>query len=291
MAYSYHSLTKALQDVGIDTPAYEASILLQAFAQVTQAGLMADRERLYATPALEEAVARRLAREPLQYILGEWEFYGCQFMINEHCLVPRPDTELLVETAIRILPHRAHVVDLCSGSGCIAVATLVHRPDVTADALELYPETLGLACRNAERNGVAERFIPVEADLLGDGVSRLTPYAPYDAILSNPPYIPTADIAELSPEVKHEPFAALDGGADGLTFYRAILRDYAPLVKPGGHILLEMAYNQAEDLKRLTAEYLPMASVEILRDLGGNDRVTLITIPTDLAYTGESPTV
>lgn len=291
MPYSYHSLTKALESIGIDTPAYEASILLQAFAQVTQAGLMADRERLYATPALEEAVARRLTREPLQYILGEWEFYGCQFMINEHCLVPRPDTELLVETAIRILPHRAHVVDLCSGSGCIAVATLVHRPDVTADALELYPETLGLACRNAERNGVAERFIPVEADLLGDGVSRLTPYAPYDAILSNPPYIPTADIAELSPEVKHEPFAALDGGADGLTFYRAILRDYAPLVKPGGHILLEMAYNQAEDLKRLTAEYLPMASVEILRDLGGNDRVTLITIPTDLAYTGESPTV
>jgi release factor glutamine methyltransferase len=252
---------------------------------------MTDRDRLYADPALEKAVARRLAREPLQYILGEWEFYGCQFMINEHCLVPRPDTELLVETAIRILPHRAHVVDLCSGSGCVAVATLVHRPDVTADALELYPETLGLACRNAERNGVAERFIPVEADLLGDGVSRLTPYAPYDAILSNPPYIPTADIAELSPEVKHEPFAALDGGADGLTFYRAILRNYAPLVKPGGYILLEMAYNQAEDLKRLTAEYLPMASVEILRDLGGNDRVTLITIPTDFAYTGESPTI
>jgi release factor glutamine methyltransferase len=291
MPYSYHSLTKALESIGIDTPAYEASILLQAFTRASQAGLMTDRDRLYADPALEKAVARRLAREPLQYILGEWEFYGCQFMINEHCLVPRPDTELLVETAIRILPHRAHVVDLCSGSGCVAVATLVHRPDVTADALELYPETLGLACRNAERNGVAERFIPVEADLLGDGVSRLTPYAPYDAILSNPPYIPTADIAELSPEVKHEPFAALDGGADGLTFYRAILRDYAPLVKPGGYILLEMAYNQAEDLKRLTAEYLPMASVEILRDLGGNDRVTLITIPTDFAYTGESPTV
>ncbi len=291
MPYSYHSLTKALESIGIDTPAYEASILLQAFTRASQAGLMTDRDRLYADPALEKAVARRLAREPLQYILGEWEFYGCQFMINEHCLVPRPDTELLVETAIRILPHRAHVVDLCSGSGCVAVATLVHRPDVTADALELYPEALGLACRNAERNGVAERFIPVEADLLGDGVSRLTPYAPYDAILSNPPYIPTADIAELSPEVKHEPFAALDGGADGLTFYRAILRDYAPLVKPGGYILLEMAYNQAEDLKRLTAEYLPMASVEILRDLGGNDRVTLITIPADFAYTGESPTV
>ena len=106
---------------------------------------------------------------------------------------------------------------------------------------------------------------------------------------SNPPYIPTADIEALSPEVKREPLAALDGGEDGLTFYRAILRDYAPLVKPGGHILLEMAYDQAEDLRSLAAEYLPMASVEILRDLGGNDRVTHITLPKDCAYTGESP--
>jgi release factor glutamine methyltransferase len=183
------------------------------------------------------------------------------------------------------------VVDLCAGSGCVAIAALVHRPDLTAEALELYPDTLRLACENAARNGVSSRWNPVEADLLSDGVSRLALYAPYDAILSNPPYIPTADIAGLSPEVKREPIAALDGGDDGLTFYRAILRDYAPLVKPGGHILLEMAYNQAEDLQRLAAEYLPTASVEILRDLGGNDRVTHITLPEDSAYTGENPTV
>ena len=98
--------------------------------------------------------------------------------------------------------------------------------------------------------------------------------------MSNPPYIPTADIAALSPEVHKEPIAALDGGEDGLVFYRAILRDYAQLVKPGGLILLEMAYDQAEGLKALAAQYLPEASVEILRDLGGNDRVTKITLPT-----------
>lgn len=291
MAYSYQSLTQALAEVGIDTPAYEAALLLETFAGASRSTLMSDRARLYSLPALEFAVARRLAREPLQYILGEWDFFGCRFTVSPHCLIPRPDTELLVENAIRILPREARIADLCTGSGCIAVATLVHRPDVTADALELYPETLALACENAKRNGVANRFTPIEADLLRDGVSLLSPHAPYDAILSNPPYIPTADIAALSPEVRSEPLPALDGGADGLTFYRAILRDYAPLVKPGGHILLEMAYDQANDLKAFAAEYLPNASVEILRDLGGNDRVTHITLSPNPAYTGESPTV
>ena len=200
--------------------------------------------------------------------------------MSPHCLIPRPDTEILVDAAIRVLPPKARIADLCTGSGCVAVATLAHRPDVTADALELYPETLALATENAVRNGVSDRFTPIEADLLGNGVEALRLRAPYDAILSNPPYIPTEDIYALSPEVHKEPFAALDGGEDGLVFYRAILRDYAPMVKAGGHILLEMGYDQGDALRRLTAELLPDATVETLRDLGGNDRVTKITLPT-----------
>jgi release factor glutamine methyltransferase len=280
MAYTYSTLTQALAGAGIDEPAYEASLLLEHFAGVSYATLMTDRHRAFDLPMLESAVTRRLSREPLQYILGEWEFCGCRFKVTPDCLIPRPDTEILVETAIRSLPKNARAADLCTGSGCIAVATLFHRGDLTADALELYPNTLALATENAQINGVYDRFTPIEADLLGDGLTKLTPPAPYDAILSNPPYIPTADIPALSPEVHREPVAALDGGTDGMTFYRAILRDYAPLVKPGGLILLEMAYDQAEDLKRLAAEYLPEARVEILRDLGGNDRVTKITLPT-----------
>ena len=280
MAYTYQTLTQALSRAGIDQPAYEASLLLEHFAGVSYATLMTDRDRVYDLPALESAVTRRLSREPLQYILGEWDFCGCTFRVTPDCLIPRPDTEILVETAIKALPRGARVADLCTGSGCIAVATLYHRPDVTADALELYPPTLALATENANRNGVTDRFNPIEADLLGDGSAKLSPRAPYDAILSNPPYIPTADIAALSPEVHKEPIAALDGGEDGLVFYRTILRDYAQLVKPGGLILLEMAYDQAEDLKALAAQYLPEAPVEILRDLGGNDRVTKITLPT-----------
>jgi release factor glutamine methyltransferase len=279
MAYSYQSLTQALAAVWIDTPAYEASLLLETFANASRATLMTDRDRLYDATALETAVARRLTREPLQYILGEWEFYGCTFTVTPDCLIPRPDTEILVEAAIRALPKGARIADLCTGSGCIAVATLVHRPDVTADALELYPNTLALATENAARGGVSARFTPIKGDLLGNGVDLLSSRAPYDAILSNPPYIPTADIAALAPEVHREPFAALDGGDDGLLFYRAILRDYAPLVKPGGCILLEIGYDQADALRALAAEYLPNATVEILRDLGGNDRVTRITLP------------
>ena len=279
MAYSYRSLTNALAAAGVDTPAYEASLLLETFANASRATLMTDRDRPYSTPELESAVSRRLSREPLQYILGEWDFFGCVFTVSPHCLVPRPDTELLVETAIRVLPENARAVDLCTGSGCVAVATLVHRPDVTADALELYPETLKLACENANRNGVASRFTPIEADLLEDGVTCLSPRAPYDAILSNPPYIPTAVVADLSPEVHTEPHAALDGGKDGLLFYRAILRDYAPMVKRGGLIFLEIGYDQGEALVSLGREYIPDGTTRILKDLGGNHRVAVVTVP------------
>ena len=278
MPYSYKTLIQALASVGIEEAASEALLLLERFAGVTTAALMTDRDRTYDSPALTEAVERRMSRYPLQYILGEWDFFGCRFAVSEHCLVPRPDTEILVEEAIRILPENARIVDLCTGSGCVAIATLVHRPDVTADALELYPDTLAIAAKNAGINQVADRFVPILADLLTDGREALAPRAPYDAILSNPPYIRTADIAALAPEVQSEPRAALDGGEDGLIFYRAILRDYAPLVRPGGHILLEIGFDQAADLQALCAELLPDATLRIVKDLGGNDRTAVVTL-------------
>lgn len=279
MIYTYKSLTDTLATAGIDEPETEAALLLEHYFDVSYATLMTDRAREYQNPALDAAVAKRKERYPLQYILGRWDFFGCTFTVSEHCLIPRPDTEILVETALRALPKNARIVDLCTGSGCIATAVLKHRTDVTADALELYPETLRLAERNAADNRVSDRFTPILADLLGDGIAHLVDRAPYDAILSNPPYIPTAALAELSPEVRREPQAALDGGEDGLIFYRAILRDYAPLVKAGGHILLEIGYDQANQIRTLAAEYTPNASVRIVQDLGGNDRVVHITLP------------
>ena len=286
MPYSYESLTQVLQAADIGEAAYEAALLLEHFAGVSPGMLRLDRTRVYDIPALDAAVKRRLERYPLQYILGEWEFYGLPFAVDERCLIPRPDTECLVERAIRVIPQGGRFADLCTGSGCIAVATLAHRPDLTAAALELYSDTLELAMQNAVKNGVADRLTPVGADLLTCGVDALTSLAPFDAILSNPPYIPTSVIDGLSPEVHREPVAALDGGKDGLIFYRAILKSYASLLKPGGRILLEIGYDQADALRELCAIHLPGCAVSVRRDLGGNDRVVEITLAGGNAYTG-----
>lgn len=275
MAYSYQSLTKALINGGID-PAdakEEALLLLTAFAGADRVTFLCDRHKTYDTPALTAAVERRLTRYPLQYILGAWDFFGCTFKVNESCLIPRPDTELLVETAIRELPRGGTFADLCTGSGCVAVAILKHRPDLTVVALELYPETLSLAVENARLNGVADRFIPLRADLLVEGREALTAYAPLCGIVSNPPYIPRAVVDGLAPELFYEPRAALDGGEDGLVFYRKILADYASLTADGAPLLLEIGYDQGDALTALGATYLPESSVEIIRDLGGNPRV------------------
>ena len=176
-------------DGGID-PAdakEEALLLLTAFAGVDRVTLLCDRHKIYDTSALNAAVEKRLTRYPIQYILGKWDFYGCTFRVDEHCLIPRPDTEILVEQAVAALPVGGVFADLCTGSGCVAVAILKARPDLRAVALELYPETLRLAEENAELNGVSDRMIPLCADLLNDGIDALASHAPLCGIVSNPP--------------------------------------------------------------------------------------------------------
>ena len=275
MPYSYQSLCQVLKNAGI--PPHEAkdeaALLLQHFTGVSRATCLCDRQKMYDAPLLDEAVQRRLTHYPLQYILGTWEFFGLTFKVNEHCLIPRPDTELLVETAIQKLPKGAIFADLCTGSGCIAVSILKNRPDTKAYALELFPETLSLAVENAKINGVGDRFVPICADLLHGGREALQGFAPMQAVVSNPPYIPRKVVDELAPELFFEPRAALDGGDDGLTFYRAILEDYPSLLSKGGQILLEIGYDQAESLESLGKIYLPNASYTCLKDLGGQDRV------------------
>lgn len=217
-----------------------------------------------------EAIDRRCAHYPLQYILGEWGFWKESYEVNEHCLVPRPDTEHLVEQAIARLPQNANFLDLCTGSGCVAISTLCSRPDTYATAVDLFPETLALAERNAVRNGVRERFTPKLCDVLAgcEWEER------FDAILSNPPYIRAEAMETLSCEVKHEPFAALLGGEDGLDFYRAILEKWRRLLKPNGFFLFEIGYDQADELRMLALSHGLTATV--FRDYGGNDRVVFL---------------
>ncbi len=244
-----------LAAAGIENAAHEARLLLEAFP---------DGE------ALEAALSRREAHEPRQYILGEWGFWREVYEVNEHCLVPRPDTEHLVEHAIRNLPPNARFLDLCTGSGCVAISVLASRSDTTALAVDLFPETLALAARNAARNGVADRVEFCRADVLKSPPVE----GQFDAILSNPPYIPTDVVATLSSEVHCEPHAALDGGKDGLTFYRAILGHWRTLLSPDGILLFEIGYDQAGALGALAAEHGLAATV--YRDYGGNDRVVLL---------------
>lgn len=224
----------------------------------------------YEGEALERAVQKRCTHYPLQYILGEWAFWRETYEVSEYCLVPRPDTEHLVEQAIGRLPQGARFLDLCTGSGCVAISTLCSRPDTSAVAVDLFDETLALAERNAVRNGVESRVAFQKADVLAgyDGEEG------YDAILSNPPYIRADVMQTLSDEVKCEPSAALLGGEDGLDFYRAILSKWKKALKRGGFFLFEIGFDQAQDLVELAEENALHATV--FRDYGGNDRVVLL---------------
>lgn len=259
-------LTKA----GIDDARSDADLLLARFAGVSPARMLAEPEADYTGGALETAVARREAREPLAYILGECGFYGEVYRVTPDCLIPRSDSELLVENAIARLPRGARFADLCTGSGCLAVSVLAHRPDCTADAFDKSAPALALAAENAERNGVADRLTLTQSDLLTENLPRR-----YDAILSNPPYIAAGAIAALSPEVRREPHMALDGGEDGLVFYRSFLSRFSSDLTDRGTFYLEIGYDQGTALRDLAAQ--AGFSAEILRDLGGNERLAILS--------------
>lgn len=258
-----------LSESGVPDADTDARLLFTHFGGVSSAYLLANPDFSLDSPAFREALLRRKAREPLAYILGEAPFFTELYTVSEDCLIPRFDTELLVEKAASLLPRGAHFADLCTGSGCVAVSTLRRRSDTTADAYEISSGALSLAQENAEKNGVAERVHLNKADLLCDTLPKNT----YDAILSNPPYIPTRDLDALSPEVQSEPRIALDGGEDGLLFYRRFLTAFRTSLKTDGFFLFEIGYDLADAMQSLADEY--GLSLTLFYDLGGNPRVVL----------------
>lgn len=270
---TYSDIVKHLQDVGIEYADADAALLLEYFCGVSRAHLFSFPEEDYTEPALLEALARRSKREPLQYILGEWGFFEETYLVNKSCLIPRSDTEILVEKAISSLPQGARFADLCTGSGCIAISTLKHREDCSALALDLFSDTLETAKKNAVRNGVESRLTFRLSDILVP--NALEGETPFDAILSNPPYIRTEIVKTLEKELFSEPQAALDGGEDGLCFYRAILEHHAKHLKKNGFILFEIGFDQKEDIKSLAA--LHGYTCEIGYDLSGNARTAFLT--------------
>lgn len=264
---TYDEIVQMLRAADIENSDGEARLLIE---EIGKSDISLDRD--YNDGRLLEALQKRLTGYPLQYILGKWWLANCEFFVNEHCLIPRPDTECAIEEAVKLLPRGANFADLCTGSGCIAISILDLRPDTRADAYELFSETLALAVKNAEHNGVSDRFCGICGDVLQKDALGDKEYA---AIISNPPYIRRGVVPTLSKEVHFEPCAALDGGEDGLDFYRAIVKNFATNLRDGGAFIFEIGYDQANDLKAIACNN--GFDCRIVRDLGGNDRVAVLT--------------
>lgn len=271
----FDEICAILKNAGIENAGQEAALLLEKFCGVSQSAVPLLKNEDFNDPNLLAAVEKRWRRYPLQYILGEWYFYNEKYLVSEHCLIPRSDTEILVETAIKNLPPQSVFADLCTGSGCVAISVLAACKDSRAYAFELFSDTLELAKKNAKLNSVSERFYPVCADVLEPlSFGKGGEYPLFNAILSNPPYIRTDVIDTLESEVSHEPRAALDGGVDGLAFYRVIIEKHSHLLRDDGFIALEIGYDQSEDIFALSVAN--GFSCEIIRDYGGKDRVALL---------------
>ena len=261
-----------LENAGVTEYELDAWILLEHVTGISRASYLCDRDMSVSEHQEEqymELVRRRAERIPLQQLTGEQEFMGFPFYVNEHVLIPRQDTEILVEEAGRILKgiDHARVLDMCTGSGCIIISLMKHYGAGLAVGADISEEALKVAVRNAEKNEAEVSLI--KSDVFSN--VRGT----FDMIVSNPPYIRTAVIAELEPEVReHEPRLALDGREDGLYFYRHITEQAGSFLAAGGYLLFEIGYDQGVEVSRLLHQY-GYSGVRVIKDLAGNDRVCI----------------
>ena len=217
---------------------------------------------------------RRAFHEPLQYILGEWEFYGMRLFVGKGVLIPRPDTETLVDSVLTWCKNReiSHIIDLCTGSGCIALALKQHLPNVKVTAVDFSQYALDYAKKNAEYHHLDIDLI--HADVLDKATLSSFLENPADVIVSNPPYLDYDDMAELQTEVRHEPASALAGGKDGLRFYHGITNLWKNILKSGGLLAYEIGETQAHSVTEIMKSHA-FQNVQTVRDLAGNDRVIM----------------
>ncbi|MCI6099894.1 MAG: peptide chain release factor N(5)-glutamine methyltransferase [Selenomonas sp.] len=269
------------KEKGIESPRLDAEVLL---------GHVLEKERIYLyvhfdeplqpqeLAAYREAIKQRIRRVPVAYIIGQREFMGLTFHVTEDTLVPRPDTEILVQAAIERLKklggadeaRPVRFADIGTGTGAICLSVLHYLPQATADTVDISEAARSVAEENAESLGVADRVKFYTGDLLAPLAEA------YDAILSNPPYIPDADIEGLAPEVRcKEPRTALSGGADGLDFYRRLVVDSPALLKDDGFLAVEVGIHQAQAVAKMAVESGKFARTEIIKDYGGIERVVV----------------
>jgi len=266
-----------LMAAGIDEAALDARLLLEYICHTDRNELIihADRER----SSMEEqfykiVIEKRASHMPLQYITGEQEFMGLSFQVNAHVLIPRQDTEILVEEAMRYLGDGMRILDMCTGSRCILLSLLKYSNECEGVGIDISSDALRVAQENAQRLQLDATFL--EGDLflpLKNFKSDKTSDTLFDIIVSNPPYIETKVIDTLMPEVRlYEPVSALDGGEDGLCFYRKIAAEAPRFMRKGAYLFFEIGCAQAQKVKMLMQE-AGFVKVEVLKDYAGLDRV------------------
>jgi len=275
----YLKVRKALRAADIDGYSLEARLLVSAAADKTKEEFTRDMS-LYVNRGFEgkvdELLARRLAGEPLAYIIGSWEFYGIPLSVNRDVLIPRIDTEVLVSQAIAMakwLPGGSRVLDLCCGSGCVGLAIAKNLPQLKVVMGDISPEAMKVSRSNVVLNKLTSRVTCAVVD-----ARRSPPYSllgEFDIIVCNPPYIPTGDIAWLDDTVRnHEPAFALDGGVDGLDFYRVIVAEWKKILKPEGAMLFECGQDQAADVADIFITN-GLTQISYCKDTLGIDRVVV----------------
>lgn len=264
-------LVRKIAEELTDNARFEAELIVMSVMKINRTELVLNGNKTVSDEEYNKIINitdRRKNGEPLQYILGETEFMSLDFYVEEGVLIPRSDTEILVETVMEYIKDSDNVLDICTGSGCIGIS-LAHYKNVTADLIDISDIALSVAKKNVARNNVQDRVKTIKMDILNE-----CPKKKYNAVVSNPPYIESDVIATLQTEVKdHEPHLALDGGKDGLIFYRRICEIAPDILEDNGLLAFEIGYNQGESVSELMKENF--TDVRVIKDLSGNDRVVI----------------
>jgi release factor glutamine methyltransferase len=260
--------------LGLDTPRLDAEVLIAHVLGIDRVRLYMDLDRPLSAAELSDVralVVRRRRREPVAYVVGQREFYRRAFAVSAAVLIPRPDTETLIERALELLPSAAptRVLDLCTGSGAIAVTLAAERPLSQVTATDLSPDALAVARGNAERHGVLAQIRLLQGDLF----EALPPGERYDLVVANPPYVRAGDLAGLAPELHHEPVLALTGGDTGFDVLTRLCDEVAGWLSDRGAALFEVGAGQAAQVAEQLARQPGLGEVRCHRDLGGVERV------------------
>ena len=266
----YIDTKNKLKEAGIEDYRFEASILLEHYTGIKVLELAVSEKSLDlgAVESMENAIEKRISGYPLQYIVGKWEFYGYPIEVGEGVLIPRPDTETLVEAVIQIAGESPKIVDLCSGSGCIAIALQKEIPSSTVYAVEMSEDALVFLKKNLVLNNSGVKLVC--GDILDSEI--IDNFEKNDIIVSNPPYLTDEDMNVLQKEVKHEPKMALEGGKDGLYFYREITKLWKSKLKIGGILAYEVGMGQELDVAEILKQNR-FSNIEFKKDLSGITRV------------------